>query len=214
MSIKLRSIRKSMKKKEIFSGFSLDISDSEFLMLKGKSEETQMFLDILHGVEKISSGSITISGYDVSSMPKKERIDLYRTAFGVVSQDFEKTLSVSENISLSGIFANMSKKEKKSRTETMAKNLGIFEILNKKPKGLKKNLLVNVMVARACFMNPKIILASEPTKGFKKEDAEVLLSLLKNYAKSCHAIVIIASNDELVEKFATKVLTLQEGKLA
>ena len=62
------------------------------------------------------------------------------------------------------------------------------------------------MVARACFMNPKIILAYEPTKGFKKEDAEVLLSLLKNYAKSCHAIVIIASNDELVEKFATKVL--------
>ena len=214
MSIKLRSIRKSLKKKEIFSGFSLDIADGEFLMLKGKTEETQMFLDVLHGVEKISSGSVTISGYDVSSMPKKERIDLYRTAFGVVSQNFENTLSISDNISLSGIFANMSKKEKKSRTETMAKNLGIFEILNKKPKGLKKNLLVNVMVARACFMNPKIILAGEPTKGLKNEDAEVLLSLLKNYAKSCHAIIIVASNDELVEKFATKVLTLQEGKFA
>lgn len=213
MSIKLRSIRKSKKKKEIFSGFSLDIADGEFLMIKGKVEETKMFLDVLHGLEKISSGSIVVSGYDVLSMKKKERIDLYRTAFGVVSQDFQNDLTVAENISLSGIFANMSKKEKKSRTETMAKNLGIFEILKRKPKGLKKELFVKVMVARACFMSPKIILASEPTKGLKQEDAEVLLSLLKNYAKSSHAIIIVASNDELVEKFATKTAKLSEGKI-
>ena len=213
MSIKLRAIRKSLKKKEIFSGFSLDISDGEFLLLKGKAEETKLFLDILHGLEDISSGSIIISGYDIFSMKKKERIDLYRTAFGVVSQDFQNSLSVADNISLSGIFAKMPKKEKKSRTETMAKNLGIFEILKKSPKGLKKELLVKVAVARACFMNPKIILANEPTKRLSDKDAEILLSLLKNYVKSCHATIIIASNDKFVEKFATKILTLQEGKI-
>ncbi len=213
MSIKLRSIRKSVKKKEIFSGFSLDIADGEILMLKGKAEETKMFLDVLHGLEKISSGSITVSGYDVFSMKKKERISMYRTAFGIVSQDFLDDSTLEENISLSGVFAKMPKKEKKSRTETMAKNLGIFDILKKKPKGLKKEILVKAIVARACFMNPKIILAYEPTKGLKKEDSEILLSLLKNYSKSCHATIIITSNDELVEKYATKILTLAEGKI-
>ena len=212
MSIKLRSIRKTVKKKEIFSGFSMNISNGEFLVLKGKTDETKMFLDCLHGLERITSGSIIISGYDISTMKRKERTKLYQTSFGVISQDFQNDLSVADNISMSGIFANMSKKEKKSRTETMARNLGIFEILDRKPKGLKKELFVKAMVARACFMNSKIILASEPTKGLKKDDAELLLSLLKNYAKSCHATIIIASNDELVETFATKTLTLAEGK--
>ena len=142
MSIKLRSIRKSVKKKEIFSGFSLDIADGEILMLKGKAEETKMFLDVLHGLEKISSGSITISGYDVFIDEKKRTNQIcIERLLELFRKIFKMTLSVSENISLSGIFANMPKKEKKSRTETMAKNLGIFDILNKKPKGLKKEFI-------------------------------------------------------------------------
>ena len=214
MSIKLRSVTKVCKGKELVSKVNFDAKNGEFIVVKGNVEEAGMLFDILHGVEKASSGSIVNSGYDITSKKRRECENLYRTVFGIVSQDFQNDLSVADNISLPGFFANISKIEQKRRTETMAKNLGIFEILKRKPKGLKKDIFVKVMIARACYMNPKIILASEPTKGLKDDDAKVLLSLLKNFAKKNQAIVIIASNDNAVEKFATRILTFAEGRLA
>lgn len=213
MSIKLKSVYKRHGKEEVLSGINLEISDGEFLVIKGKDEETKVFLDVLRGVEKVTSGTIVISGYDVKTMKKRERRNLYQTVFGVVSQDFQDNISIMDNISLPGFFADMSKIERKTRVKTMAKNLGLSEILTKKPSSLTKSLFVKAMVARACFMNPKIILANEPTKNLNSDDSKVLLSLLKNFSKTTRATIIITSNDNNIEKFATKVLKFSEGKL-
>ena len=69
MSIKLRSVSKSLREKEILSRVTFDISDGEILIIKGKDEEAKTtLLNILDGVSPISNGSITISGYDISEM--------------------------------------------------------------------------------------------------------------------------------------------------
>lgn len=213
MSIKLRAIRKSVGKEEIFSSLSLDVADGEFLVLKGDIKNTKLLLGILHGVEKVSSGLITISGYDIKTMKKKECTNLYQTAFGIVSQDFIDDFTVSDNISLPAKFAKMTNKAKISRIDTVSKKFEISDILKKKVKELKKDLFIRVMIARACFMNPKIILAYNPTKGLKDEEKKLFFELISGYAKKTRATIIFASNDSDVEKFATKTLTLRGGIL-
>ena len=186
-------------------------------MIKGESGSGKTtLLNIISGIEPASHGTITISGYDMSTMKRKERNEFYRRAIGIIFQGFylQPELSVRENIALSGIFDNMQKREMDSRVATIAKNLKIDDILKAKPSQISGGQAERVCVARACFMNPKIILADEPTNNLDPKNAEIVVSLLKNYSKSVGATVIVASHDKLVEKFATKVVELKDGKIS
>ena len=216
MSIKLRSVRKSCKHKEIISDVNLNIADGEFLVIQGKDLKSKStLLDIIGGIKKASGGTVTISGYDIATMKSKERAEFYRQMIGFISQGFylQEELNIRDNISLPGIFSNIPKREKISRVNTISKNLGIYEILDKKPKNISNEQKERACVARACFMNPKIIIADNPTKNLGTKNAEIILSLLSNYSKANKATIIISSNDELSKKFATKVVEFSDGKI-
>jgi ABC-type lipoprotein export system ATPase subunit len=207
MSIKLRSVTKTK--------LNLEIKDGEFLMIKG--EDTAKKTDLLNIISGIKNdhGTVTISGYDVSNMKRRERAEFYRRMVGSISKGFylKPELSIFDNIALPGVFSNLPKNELKSRVSTIAKNLKISDILKLKPKQITRSQAEKVCIARTCFMNPKIILADEITDGIGQKNAEIIVSLLKNYSIGTSATVIISSNDELVEKFATRVVCFENGKI-
>ena len=62
-------------------------------------------------------------------------------------------------------------------------------------------------------MNPKIILADKLTDELENENAEIIMQKILDFAKETGATIIIASNDNRIEQYATKVVTLKSGKI-
>lgn len=206
MSIKLRSIRINQNRKPIISGLTFDVLDGEILFLNNDDDVDRAILNVISGMEKVSSGSVTISGYDIGSMKGLERTKFFRNTVSYLRGYFlQSNLNVRDNIALPGMISGMAKKEMRSRIDSIAKKFEISEILKKKPAKISSEQKEKICVARTLFMNPKIILAIEPS--------EYAIQVFSDYVKDKNAIFIITSNNSDLESLATRTLKIADGKV-
>ena len=90
--------------------------------------------------------------------------------------------------------------------------LGIAEVLDSLPAEISGGQAERACVARAMFMNPEIILADEPTNNLDPENAKNVIEMLKKIQQDTGATMIVASHDPLVEKFASQVVSIKDGR--
>ena len=207
MGIKLRSVRKSYKNKNLLSGVSADIKDGEFVVITSDNEDLgTALLRILGGVEKATSGAITLSGYDIEDFNEKERADFYRNSVCLIDKDrfLQPKLNVRNNISLPGMFSSLSKKDLAKRIETLSKKYKVSKLLKAKVSQLNPEQIERIVVARALFMNPKIILIDKPS--------DIIIECISEYLKENEVITIVSSNDESIKKLASQVIVIKDGK--
>ena len=212
--VKLISISKSFKGKPVLVSFSTLIQDGEFVMITGASGVGKStLLNIIGGLEAPDSGEVMIQNQNIRALKGKDRVKLYQEYVGFIFQGFylDPKLTIRENIALPGIFAKQKPKVRAERTATLAKILGITDCLDKKPSEASGGQSERACIARALFMGPKIILADEPTTNLDKKNADNVLKILQVFQRKTGTTVIIASHDELVRPYATKIITLGEN---
>lgn len=216
LEIDLKDVTKQYKQKVVFKGVNLKIKQGEFVMLQGPSGEGKSTLfNIIGGLETATSGEVIIGGKDINKLKPQERVDFFRHEVGFVFQGFylQPQLTILENIALPGVFVEMPKTERQARARELAEMLGISEILERMPAEISGGQAERACVARALFMNPKLILADEPTNNLDPENAKKVIEILRQVWKETGATVIVASHDVLVEKNAGRVFRLSHGEL-
>jgi len=216
MSIHINSLNKSYTKKGrlILKDVNLEIPDHAFVMLRGVSGSGKStLLNIIGGIEPATSGTVTIDGKNIDDLKPKERSDFYRHEIGFIFQGFylQPQLTIGENIALMGVFAGMPKTERQARVQKLAEDLGIAAVLDQKPAEVSGGQAERACVARAMFMNPKIILADEPTNNLDPDNAKNVIELLKKIWQDTGTTVIVASHDPMVEQYATQIIGIKEG---
>lgn len=217
MTIKLRNLNKSYGKKPVLFDINLEIPTGSFTMLRGVSGSGKStLLSIIGGIEPATSGQVIIDERDVNSLKGKARTDFYRHKIGFIFQGFylQPQLTIGENIALTGTFAGMPKKEREMRAKELAKELGITEVLNQLPAEVSGGQAERACAARAMFMNPEIILADEPTNNLDPENAKNVIEMLRKIQKDTGATMIVASHDPMMEKFATQVVGIKDGRVS
>ena len=215
MTIKLENLNKSYGKKPVLFDINLEIPTGSFTMLRGVSGSGKStLLSIIGGIEPMTSGRVLIDDQDVSQLKGKKRADFYRHKIGFIFQGFylQPQLTIGENIALMGIFAGMPKKEREARAKELAKKLGISEVLDNLPAEVSGGQAERACAARAMFMNPEIILADEPTNNLDPENAKNVIEMLKQIQQETGATMIVASHDPLVEKYATQIIGIKDGR--
>lgn len=216
MTINLNSLNKSYGKKPVLFDINLEIPTGSFTMLKGVSGSGKStLLSIIGGIEPMTSGQVMIDNQDVSKLKGKARADFYRHKIGFIFQGFylQPQLTIVENIALMGIFAGMPKKEREARAKELAEKLGISEVLGSLPAEVSGGQAERACAARAMFMHPEIILADEPTNNLDPENAKNVIEMLKQIQQETGATMIVASHDPLVEKYATQIVNIREGRV-
>jgi len=216
MTIKLENLNKSYGKKPVLFDINLEIPTGSFTMLKGVSGSGKStLLSIIGGIEPMTSGQVMIDNQDVSKLKGKARADFYRHKIGFIFQGFylQPQLTIVENIALMGIFAGMPKKEREARAKELAEKLGISEVLGSLPAEVSGGQAERACAARAMFMHPEIILADEPTNNLDPENAKNVIEMLKQIQQETGATMIVASHDPLVEKYATQIVNIREGRV-
>lgn len=219
-SIQLKNVSKTFKvktgQKTILSNINLEIPDQSFTILTGESGAGKStLLNIIGGLELPTTGAVIMDGRDLSKLNAKARTDFYRHEVGFVFQGFylQPQLTLAENISLPGVFANQDPKTGRERVQELAEMLGISEVLEHKPEAVSGGQTERACIARALFMHPKIILADEPTNNLDPTNAQNVVDLLHNVWKQTGSTMIIASHDEKFFQVANKVLRVSDGQV-
>lgn len=215
MKIRLENISKSYGKKRVFTGVNLEIEAGSFLLLRGASGSGKStLLNIIGGIEPPTTGKVIIDDKDTSRLKGKARADFFRHQVGFIFQGFylQPQLTVRENIALIGVFAGMPKRERDARAAKLAQTLGITEVLDRLPAEISGGQAERACAARALFMQPKIILADEPTNNLDPRNARNVLELLKQIQENTGVTMIMASHDPHAEAYATRIITFQDRR--
>lgn len=166
---KIYTTRFGGNKVEALKNVSFEVENGEYVAIMGESASGKTtLLNILATLDKPTSGSVILDGYDFSKMKESQTAEFRRDNLGFVFQEFNllDTFTLEDNIYLPLVLAGKGYQEMHSRLMPIAKQLGLTELLKKYPYEVSGGQKQRVAVARALITNPKLILADEPTGKF------------------------------------------------
>ncbi len=196
-------------------GVSLTLRENEFVAVLGPSGSGKTtLLNIIGGLDRYDSGDLIING--VSTKKYKDRDwDSYRNhTVGFVFQSYNLIphQSVLANVELSLTISGVSKEERKKRAVLALQQVGLGDQLHKKPNQMSGGQMQRVAIARALVNDPDILLADEPTGALDSETSVQVMELLKEVSRN-RLVVMVTHNPELAEAYATRIITLRDGRI-
>lgn len=201
---------------EAVQDVSLDVYEGEFIALVGSSGSGKStLLSLIGGLEKPSSGSITVDGVELSKMPDAELSRYRGQKLGFVFQSFylQPFLTVQENIEVPALFTNMKPKVMHERSRAVAEAVGITDRLKHLPKELSGGQIQRVAIARALVNQPKILLADEPTGNLDSTNALSIFDLFEKVRRELGTTVIVVTHDENLARKADRIIRLVDGRV-
>ena len=200
----------------IFDNINLSVSTGDFIYLVGETGSGKSSLvKSLYAEIKVSTGNISVAGYDLNKIEKNE-IPSLRRNLGIVFQDFQllSDRSLNDNLEFVLKATGWNKKEEISkRIEEVLKSVHLEDFNNKMPHELSGGEKQRAAIARSLLNNPKVILADEPTGSLDPKKSEKIIELLKEINEKGTTILIATHDYEIIKKFNSRIIKCSEKKL-
>ena len=195
-------------------GVDLTVEKGEFAAVVGTSGSGKStLLHMLGGLDRPTSGSVTVDGKDIFSL-KDEALTIFRRRkIGFVFQNYNlvPVLSVYENIVLP--IQLDGQKPDAGYVDQIIETLGLEKKLQNLPNNLSGGQQQRVAIARALAAKPAIILADEPTGNLDSKTSQDVMALLKiTSEKFAQTIVMITHNEEIAQ-MADRIIRIEDGKI-
>ena len=194
---------------------SVNFRTSEFVAVLGPSGSGKTtLLNIIGGLDHYTTGDLKINEISTKNFRAKDW-DSYRNhRIGFVFQSYNLIphQTVLNNVKLALTLSGISKREATRRARKALEDVGLKDQINKKPNQLSGGQMQRVAIARVLVNNPDILLADEPTGALDSETSIQIMNLLKEIARD-KLVIMVTHNPELAEEYATRIITLKDGKL-
>ena len=195
-------------------GVDLTVEKGEFVAVVGTSGSGKStLLHMLGGLDRPTSGTVTVDGKELSAMRDEELTIFRRRKIGFVFQNYNlvPVLNVYENIVLP--IQLDGKAPDKGYVDQIIETLGLGNKLQNLPNNLSGGQQQRVAIARALAAKPAIILADEPTGNLDSATSLDVMGLLKVTAqKFSQTIVMITHNEELAQ-MADRIIRIEDGRI-
>ena len=198
-------------------GIDLAVAPGQLMVLKGDSGSGKStLLSLLAGLDRLSSGRLTVAGHDLNHCREAELTDFRRNAVGMIFQAFNllPTLTVLENVCLPALLAGRAYPAVRSKARELLDWLGLGDRLSHQPRQLSGGEMQRSAIARALINDPTIVLADEPTGNLDSGNARKVMALLADLNRRFDRTVVIATHSDLADGYATMMLRLQDGRVA
>ncbi len=198
------------------NNISFDVSKGEFVAIMGASGSGKTtLLNLISTIDKVTSGNIYVDNEDITKLKGNKLNTFRREKLGFIFQDFNllDTLTGYENIALSLSIQNIKEKEIKKRIEDIAEKLNIKKILNKYPYQMSGGEKQRIASARAIIINPRLILADEPTGALDSKSSRQLLDSFEYLNKELNSTILMVTHDTFSASFAQRVIFIKDGKI-
>jgi ABC-type lipoprotein export system ATPase subunit len=195
-------------------GVSLTVAAGELVVILGPSGSGKTtLLDLVSGVSEPESGSITVNGKNLAAMSRRER-DSYRLRdLGIIDQAdalFPGDRAI-RNACLKLWLTN--RRDAESVVEPLLVRLGLGDRLDHPTELLSMGERQRLAIARALALNPKLVLADEPTANLDSRRTSEVLALLRELCTERGTVTLLATHDEKAAAFADRVYELEDGVL-
>ncbi|WP_160672205.1 ABC transporter ATP-binding protein [Clostridium sp. C8-1-8] len=195
---------------------SLNVNEGDFICIMGPSGSGKStFLNIIANIDVPTQGAVEFNGKNIFEMSESKVGEFRRDNIGYVFQDFNliDTLTVGENIRVPLTLANKSKSECNDRVAEIADKLNISELLDKFPSECSGGQRQRAAAARALVLNPKMIVADEPTGNLDTKNSHDMLKILKERNEKEGIAIVMVTHDSMVASYAKRLLFLRDGKI-
>jgi len=212
--IEVKNIRKSFGNLEVLKSVNLKVEKGEVVSIVGASGAGKTsLLQIIGTLDSASSGSLYISGSNISDLSRKALASFRNQHIGFVFQ-FHRLLpefSAIENVMMPAWIAGTSDSEAKTRATELLNDLGLSDRSGHLPAELSGGEQQRVAVARALMNSPEILLADEPSGNLDSENATKLHDLFFDLRDKLGLTIIIVTHNEVLAARADRTLRMSDG---
>lgn len=201
--IELKNVSKKFETKTIFSDVSFVINDGEFVVISGKSGcGKSTLLSLISGIERVTSGSITVDGTDLTKTRNKTKF--LREKISFLFQNF----ALSDNKTVMKNLKMIPKNARSSISIEQALDiLGIADKADKPVYTLSGGEQQRVALARVMLKKCDIVLADEPTGSLDSENSGIVIEILKKLNRAGKTIILV-THDESLKNIGNRLIQL------
>ena len=196
---------------EALRDVNFTIEKGEFCVIVGASGAGKTtILNILGGMDTLTSGRVLLDGEEVSKYNKKQLTDYRRYDVGFVFQFYNlvQNLTALENVELAAQIC----KEPLDAAEVL-KEVGLEDRMFNFPAQLSGGEQQRVAIARALAKNPKILLCDEPTGALDYNTGKAVLKLLQDTCREKGKTVIVITHNQALTAMADRIITVKSGTI-
>lgn len=200
----------------ILKGVDLSIGAGEIVGIVGASGVGKStFLHVLGTLDRPTAGRVFYDGMDIFSMDNGALALFRNRTIGFVFQ-FHHLLpefTALENVMMPGLISFRDREELKAHAEGLLNELGVYERRDHRPGELSGGEQQRVAVARSLILNPRVVLADEPTGNLDTATGEELFQLLLRLNRERGITFVIVTHNESLSQRCHRVLTMVDGRL-
>lgn len=200
----------------VLEDITLDIDAGEFLALMGPSGSGKStLLNIIAGIDKADTGSVTVGGVDISSLTEARLAAWRAINVGFIFQFYNliPVLTAFENVELPLLLTPLSRRERRTHVETALLVVNLLDRQDHYPSQLSGGEQQRVAIARAVITDPTIIVADEPTGDLDRGSAEDVLRLMARLNSEFGKTIIMVTHDPRAAEKAHVIRHLEKGVL-
>ena len=195
-------------------GVSLDVTSGELTAVMGPSGSGKSTLmHILAGLDRPTTGSVTIDGTEISNLNDTDLTKLRRQHVGFVFQFFNllPMLTAEENVVLPLTIAG--EKPDKQWVDELLEKIGIADRRTHRPAELSGGQQQRVAIARALVSRPTVVFADEPTGNLDSTTSGEILELVRESVNSYGQTLVMVTHDSNAAAIADRILFLADGNI-
>ncbi len=211
-----KSFREGTLERQVLKQISMSFAAGEFVVLLGQSGSGKStLLNLMSGIERPSTGTITINETCLSELDEHRCTLFRRDRIGFIFQFFNliPTLTVLENITLPQELAGVNSRDVARKAIVLLERVGLGDRQDTYPDKLSGGQQQRVAIARALVHDPMLVLADEPTGNLDEETGACVLELLLELTRSAHKTLIMATHNPDIARQADRIVRMHNGQL-
>ena len=197
------------------NGVSLSVDEGEFVAIVGPSGSGKStLLNLIGTLDRPSSGTVSISGMDVSSLSDTDLSGVRSNLIGFVFQQFHLADGVTavDNVADGLLYLGVARSERRARAKRALERVGLGHRLGHRPHQMSGGERQRVAIARAVVGNPPLLLADEPTGNLDSVSGASIVELLHDLNAQGTTIVVITHDNDLAAEMPRRV-AIRDGRI-
>ncbi|MCO7137224.1 cell division ATP-binding protein FtsE [[Clostridium] leptum] len=194
---------------------NLTIQKGEFVFIVGASGAGKStFLKLIIREEVPNAGEITVNGFKLSSM-KKKNVPYFRRTMGIVFQDFRliPKMTVFDNVAFAMRVTGATTRQIRKRVPYVLSQVGLTDKAHCLPKELSGGEQQRVGLARALVNNPDLLVADEPTGNIDPQLSFEIIELLNEINRKGTTILMVTHERDLANWFDRRTIEIRDGSI-
>ncbi|NOT20148.1 MAG: ABC transporter ATP-binding protein [Sideroxydans sp.] len=218
--LKLRNIKRRFMLGEThidaLNSIDLDIHAGEFLAVWGPSGSGKSTLmNIIGLIDSPTAGTVNFDGQDTHALADDALTEFRSQKLGFVFQNFNlvPVLSALENVMLPLQIQGVAETEARKRAAAALVDVGLERFVNSLPDKLSGGQRQRVAIARALVVNPKLVIADEPTANLDSENSRMVVDLMREMNRARKVTFVFTTHDPRLLDHVDRKILLRDGNI-